>query len=310
MHPTKARPCVSSELVHELSRSQAQLTTLYNNREEGTVWPFRHLVLASKIPDVYSLGGDLELFKECRDTNDRERLRAYAYSCIQLIYNNINNLDLPITMMALVQGQALGGGFETALSCDVIVAEKSAVMGFPEILFNLFPGMGAYNLLERRIGPSLAERIILSGSVYEAEELYDMGIVDVLAEDGEGEAAVERYLMSHNQSHNTIRAMKKIRQIVHPISYDHLREIVDIWVDSAMSLCEKDMAKLERLLHVQESFLYKQVLSGRYDQKVSRRGDWRKITNVEFPLVTHLGESVKRDRRRSSRRHEETVGSE
>ena len=51
-----------------------------------------------------------------------------------------------------MQGECLGGGFEAALSSDVIVAEKSARFGFPEILFNLFPGMGAYSFLERKIG--------------------------------------------------------------------------------------------------------------------------------------------------------------
>ena len=161
-------------------------------------------------------------------------------------------LDLPVTTFSLVQGQALGGGFETALSCDVIIAERSSQMGFPEIMFNLFPGMGAYNLLARRIGASLAERIILSGKTYSAVELYDMGIVDVLAEDGEGVQAVENYLKSHNRSHNTIRAMKQIRQIVHPITMQNLYDIVDIWVDAAMKFSEKDLAKMERLLHLQK----------------------------------------------------------
>ena len=65
-------------------------------------------------------------------------------------------------------------------------------MGLPEILFNLFPGMGAYSLLARRIGLRAAEELILSGKVLPAAKLHEMGIVDVLAKDGEGEAAVTR----------------------------------------------------------------------------------------------------------------------
>ena len=307
MHPTTPRPCVSIELMDELSQLQKQLTATYNAQSKGDVWPFRHLILASRIPGIYSLGGDLELFKQCIRNNDRATLKAYAHQSIDLLYNNINNLDLPITMIGLIQGQALGGGFETALSCDVIVAERSTVMGFPEILFNLFPGMGAYNLLARRIGPSIAERIILSGSVYDAEELYDMGIVDILAEDGDGEQAVERYLNSHNQSHNTIRAMKKIRQIVHPITHQNLIDIVDIWVDAAMTLCDKDLAKLDRLLHVQTELRNRQEPGYEQTTKVERRGDWRKIADIEFPLITHLGESVLENRRQAPRREVDEV---
>ena len=87
-----------------------------------------------------------------------------------------------------MQGDALGGGFEAALSASVIVAEESARMGFPEILFNLFPGMGAYSFLSRKIGRRAAEEMIVSGTIYGARQLFDLGVVDVLTPDGTGEA--------------------------------------------------------------------------------------------------------------------------
>ncbi len=301
MHPTP-RPCINTQILDEVALLQAQLTTTYNNQSSDSIWPFRHLILASKIPGIYSLGGDLELFKHCINNNDKERLKNYAHKCINLLHQNINNLELPITMIALIQGQALGGGLETALSCDIIIAERGSQMGFPEILFNLFPGMGAYNLLARRIGPSLAERVILSGKIYSAEEFYEMGIVDVLAGKGEGEETVEKYLGSHNQSHNTIRAMKKIRQLVHPVTHKNLSEIVDIWVDAAMGLSKKDMVKLERLLHVQKGLKDYRSDAANRSEKMPRRGDWRKIDDVEFPLTTHLGENISHNRRQTSRR--------
>ena len=301
MHP-EPRPCLNTTLIDELVLLQQQLTTIYKTQHSDTVWPFRHLILASKTPGVYNLGGDLDLFKKCIVNKDEETLRDYAYKCTNLVLRNINNLDLPITMVSLVQGQALGGGFETALSCDVIIAERSAQMGFPEILFNLFPGMGAYNLLARRIGTALAERIILSGKTYTASELYDMGVIDVLAEDGEGVQAVENYLKSHNQSHHTIRAMKQIRQIVHPVTKQNLHDIVDIWIDAAMDLSEKDLAKMERLLHIQKDLKDSNIIKKKNTELISRRGDWRKITDVEFPLVTHLGENVAQNRRKNTSR--------
>lgn len=302
------RPCLNAVLIDELVRLQKQLTSTYKNQHPDTVWPFRHLILASKIPNIYNLGGDLELFRHYIINNEEEKLRDYAYKCINLLHRNIDNLDLPITMISLVQGQALGGGFEAALSCDVIIAERNAQLGFPEIMFNLFPGMGAYNLLTRRVGAALAERIILSGKTYNASELYEMGLIDVLADDGEGVQATADYLRSHNQSHNTIRSMKRIRQMVHPISQRSLYDIVDIWVEAAMDLSKKDLAKMERLLHLQ-----KDQKSSKFMREnaavVTRRGDWRKVEAEKFPLVTHLGERVLYNRRVSDCRRSVTADS-
>lgn len=296
------RPCLNTTLIDELFLLQQQLTTTYNKQQAGTVWPFRHLILASNIPGIYNLGGDLGLFKQYITQGDDDKLRDYAYKTIDLLVRNINNLDLPITTVSLVQGQALGGGFETALSCDTIIAERSSQLGFPEILFNLFPGMGAYNLLARRIGSALAERIILSGETYTAAELYDMGVVDVLAEDGQGIQATKDYMKSHNQSHNTIRSMKKIRQIVHPITRQTLYDIVDIWVEAAMDLSEKDLTKMDRLLQLQKDMKNSKAIRENKTQLIPRHGEWRKITGVEFPLITHLGENVSHNRRKNDGR--------
>ena len=301
MQPTP-RPCMNTVLIDELLLLHQQLATTYKNPHPDTIWPFRYFILASRIPGIYSLGGDLRLFRQYILNREEKELRNYAHKCIDLLHNNINNLELPITTVSLVQGQALGGGFEIALSCDVIIAERSSQMGFPEIIFNLFPGMGAYNLLSRRIGSALAERIILSGNTYSASELFDMGIVDVLAEDGEGEQATEDYLKSHNQSHNTIRSSKKIRQIVHPITHQILVDIVDIWVEAAMDLSEKDLTKMERLLYLQEIQKNSKDLNDQCFNKINRRNDWRKNNNMSFPLKTHLGETVSYNRRRSERR--------
>jgi DSF synthase len=296
---------MNNKLIDELVQLQQQITDTYQNQNPDAIWPFRHLILASKIPGIYNLGGDLELIKKFIENSDEENLRDYAYKATNLIHRNINNLDLPITMVSLVQGQALGAGFEAALSCDVIIAERDSKLGFPEILFNMFPGMGAYNLLARRIGSALAERIILSGKTYSAEELYEMGVIDVIAENGEGVRATENYLNSHNQSHNTIRSMKKIRQIVHPITQQELFDIVDIWMEAAMQLSKKDLSKMERLLFLQTQSKDSVAIKSNDDSLTPRRGEWRKIKDVTFPLTTHLGESVTRNRRKSGGRRQD-----
>jgi len=293
---------MNARLLDELLELQHKLTNTYKTQHPDTIWPFRHLVLASKIPGIYNLGGDLNLINKYIKEKNEVKLREYASKAISLLHQNINNLDLLITMVSLVQGQALGSGFEAALSCDVIIAERSSQLGFPEILFNMFPGMGAYNLLTRRIGSALAERIILSGKTYSAGELYDMGVIDVLAEDGDGVQAVEKYLNSHNQSHNTIRSIKKIRQIVHPITEKNLTDIVEIWIEAALDLSDKDLAKMERLLYLQKDLKDSKVIKEQNNILTPRRGDWRKISDVSFPLITHLGENVTRNRRKKDSR--------
>ncbi len=99
-----------------------------------------------------------------------------------------------MTTIALVKGNAMGGDMEAALSANVLVTEKLVKMGLPEVMFNIFPGMGAYQFLNRRLSPVAAEKMILSGKTYTAEDLYEMGVIDVLADEGKGEQAVKDYI--------------------------------------------------------------------------------------------------------------------
>jgi DSF synthase len=209
--------------------------------------PLRYLVVGSHIPGIFNLGGDLSLFAALIRSGDRNALHAYARSCIDVIHNNAVAYELPIVTIAMVQGDALGGGFEAALSCNVIVAERSAKFGLPEILFNLFPGMGAYNFLSRRLGVGGAEKMILSGKVYDAEELHALGIVDILVDDGQAPAAIRSYVARHSRRHNSEHAVYRARQAVHPIRYEELCDVGDVWVETALRLSEADLRKMERI---------------------------------------------------------------
>src|SRR5256714_7703604 len=163
----------------------------------GQMAKARYYVLASRTPQVFNLGGDLALFVLLIKARDRDALAHYSRLCIDNMYARIQNYQSStMATISLVQGDALGGGFECAMSSDVIVAEESAQLGLPEILFNLFPGMGAYSLLSRRIGARAAEELILSGRVLPAATLHEMGILDVVAPNGEGETAVSELIAS------------------------------------------------------------------------------------------------------------------
>ncbi|MTI16482.1 enoyl-CoA hydratase [Rhodobacteraceae bacterium RKSG542] len=246
------RPSFTPELLRDLAGAQRIITRLFDTFSQSMATPIRHLVVGSKVPNVYNLGGDLGLFIKHIEKQDRSGLTAYAISCIDVIHQNYVSMDRPINTVALVQGDALGGGFETALSCDVIIAEKKAKFGLPEVLFNLFPGMGAYSFLARRLDGYQAEKMIMSGKLYTAEELFEMGIVDVLAENGEGRAAATEYVNRNSKKYNAHSAIYRAGRIVQPVTYDELKEVVEVWVEAALQLTDSDMKKMLRLTKAQD----------------------------------------------------------
>lgn len=252
MNP-RPRPCYNPDLLAELKKFENVVERINRaESERGRDLPIRYSVLASKVPGVFNLGGDLDLFLRHIREGNRDGLRLYARACIDVLYTNIVSFNVPITTISLVQGDALGGGFEAALSSNVLVAERSAQFGFPEVLFNLFPGMGAYSLLARRIDAARAERIISSGNTYSAAQLHDMGIVDVLAEDGEGEAAVYDFIARHSRRRNSYQALLNVRRRILPVTLDELMDVTEIWVEAAMALGAKEIRLMERLLKAQD----------------------------------------------------------
>lgn len=242
------RPCFSPRLLREARRFQMDLVT---DIDRGDGPPVKYVVLASRVPGVFNLGGDLDLFQRLIDAGDEEGLRAYALACLDIMYPFATGLERGVTTLSLVQGDALGGGFESALSAQVLIAERSARMGLPEILFNLFPGMGAASLLSRKLDPARAEALIRSGKVFSAEELYAMGVVDRLVDDGQGERAVYDYIRDEERHGNGYRALRQAMSRVNPLTYGELVDIAEIWVQAALRLERRDLRMMQRLVSKQ-----------------------------------------------------------
>ena len=196
---------------------------------------------------------DLNLFTRMIEAQDREGLLNYGHACISVLYRNYIGHGLPITTISLIQGECLGGGFEAALSSDVLIAEESARFGFPEILFNLFPGMGAYSFLERKIGARKTEELISSGKIYSADDMLQMGLVHNIVADGEGEAAVGNYIRARRHKRSGIAGLAAARRAVERLEYDELSRIVEIWVDTALRLSGRDLKLMQRLVSRQNN---------------------------------------------------------
>ena len=213
--------------------------------------PLRYLVLGSRSQDVFCFGGDLDLFQKLIRSKDKAALVEYGHRCCAILERNARSLDIPMLTIGLVQGAALGGGFEALLSFDHLIAERHSTFGLPEIMFGLYPGMGAHAFLSRKLGTAMAERIILSNKTYTAQEMYDLGIVHQLVEPGEGESAVREFIKKSERRHAGLIGARKATNRVWPIGLDELNEITELWAETALQLSETDLKVMGRLVAAQ-----------------------------------------------------------
>jgi DSF synthase len=247
------RPCFTNTVLREAQAIQHMVAGFFGDRSAAAP-PVRYVVLGSRVPGVWNLGADLDLLAMLVRNRDRAMLRRYAHACCEVAYANATGLgfDLPVVSVSLVQGDSLGSGFETALSSDLVIAERGATFGLPEILFNLFPGMGAYTFLSRRIAPGLAERLIMSGEIYSAEQLHAMGVVDVLAAEGQGVSALYDFVGRGGRRHAAQLALYRARRLTRPLNFEEMAKIADLWVEAASTLDEAGLRKMHRLMDAQE----------------------------------------------------------
>ena len=244
----KARPSFTLPMLRDFEHWQ----TLISANFGADLVPLNYLILGSRSPGVFCFGGDLELFARLIRERDREGLRAYGNRCVDILNRNIHALGLPMETIGLVQGQALGGGFEALLSFDFIIAEKGATFGLPEVMFGLFPGLGAHPILSRKLGTAMADRMILDNRTYSAEQMYEMGIVHRLAEPGEGVATVREFMAKSGRHVAGLVNSRKAMRAAAPIEMAEFYRIVDLWADAALQLHEQDLKLMQRLTSAQE----------------------------------------------------------
>ncbi|HZR03221.1 MAG TPA: crotonase/enoyl-CoA hydratase family protein [Burkholderiales bacterium] len=243
------RPSFNPDLLQDLSGYCRFITDTGGTIDcLGEESPVEYTVLSSGVPGVFNLGGDLDLFSQLIEQHDAEALLRYGKACIDVLYRNYIGHGLPITTISLVQGECLGGGFEAALSSDIVIAERHARFGFPEILFNLFPGMGAYSFLDRRVGKKTTEELLLSGKIYSADDMLSMGVIDCVVDSGRGEEEVHALVKRQTRCRNGIQAIAATRRRVRGISKDELIDVVTLWVEAAMRLTTRDMKLMQRLV--------------------------------------------------------------
>lgn len=169
----KAMNAVSTEMARSVAAACSEL-----GGDSGV----RVVVVTSTHERAFCVGADL---KERNSFSDAELLRQRPVA--RGAYTGV--LELPVPTIAAVHGFALGGGFELALACDLIVVDGTAVVGLPEVSVGVIPGGGGTQLLPRRVGAARAAELIFTARRVEAEEAYRLGLVDQLVPVGEDRAA-------------------------------------------------------------------------------------------------------------------------
>lgn len=171
------RPKAMNAVSTEMARAITAACTELSEAED-----VRAVVLTSTHERAFCVGADL---KERNSFTDAELLQQRPVA--RAAYTGV--LELPVPTIAAVHGFALGGGFELALSCDVIVADTTALVGLPEASVGVIPGGGGTQLLPRRVGAARAAELIFSARRVEAAEAQRLGLVDELVAEGEDRGA-------------------------------------------------------------------------------------------------------------------------
>lgn len=238
-------PSFSEQLLRDLELGSHMIQRYFEDAKDR---PLKYSVLRSGARGAFNVGGDLGLFQHAIASKNHDLLARYARSAVSVIHRNYSAHGLKgVTSIALLEGDALGGGLECALSCDVVIAERHVKAGFPEVLFNMFPGMGGISFLTRRVGRKTTDQLVRTGRLFSAEELLALGVIDEIAESGEGVRAVERLLRRREHQYAAHTAMNAVDRLLHPVTAEELGEVVKMWVESAMSLDPRSLDWMKRL---------------------------------------------------------------
>jgi enoyl-CoA hydratase/carnithine racemase len=190
----------------------------------------RALIIHSQLPAGFSAGADLrELYRRLQPLSNTERV-AGVRGFLDRIHRVYNLIDAsPLITVAAVHGAVFGGGFELALTCDLIVADRSARFCFPELRLGLIPGFGGIPRLKRDLGNGVIRDLLFTGRSISAAKAAAVGLVSQLA--GEGQALrVARGIAAQIIKVDRPATMAA-KQFAKPIPYQELRQEIEIFCE-------------------------------------------------------------------------------
>jgi enoyl-CoA hydratase/carnithine racemase len=217
-------PCneIGSLTLDELERFAAILDDV-NDKAHA-------LIIYSEVKAGFCAGADLrELFQRSQELEMREAVNGVR-DYLERIHRVLNTIDAsPLTTIAAVHGVTFGGGFELALVCDLIIADKMARFCFPELRLGLIPGFGGIPRLKRDLGNAVVRDLLLTGRSFNATKLQQVGLISQVVAEGEAlrVARATASQLGKFDRRTTIAAKKFIK----PIPYEELRREIDIFCE-------------------------------------------------------------------------------
>jgi enoyl-CoA hydratase len=217
-------PCneIGSQMLGDLERFADSLAAMQKEAHA--------LIVFSARKEGFCAGADLrELFHRSQAAPPRERL-AGVRDFLERIHRVMNTIDAaPLTTIAAVHGVTFGGGFELALTCDLIVADKIARFCFPELRLGLIPGFGGIPRLKRDLGNAIVRDLLLTGRSINAVKAQSVGLVSQIA--GEGDALrVARATAAQAGKFDRDTAIAA-KRFIKPIPREELRREIEIFCE-------------------------------------------------------------------------------
>lgn len=217
-------PCneIGSTTLEELERFIEALEEVHGEASA--------LIIYSTLECGFSAGADLrELYHRSQEVAATERVTGVR-DFLERIHRVMNAIDrAPLTTIAATHGVVFGGGFELALVCDLIIADKMARFCFPELRLGLIPGFGGIPRLKRDLGNGIVRDLLLTGRSINAAKALSVGLVSQLAAEGEA-LKVARFTAAQVAKFDRATSAAA-KQFIKPIPYEELLREIEIFCD-------------------------------------------------------------------------------
>ncbi len=217
-------PCneLGSESLAELENFAAALESMQAEAHA--------LIIHSEMKPGFCAGADLRELYHRSQGMEKAAAAEGVRDFLERIHRVLNLIDAaPLTTIAAVHGVTFGGGFELALACDLIIADKMARFCFPELRLGLIPGFGGIPRLKRDLGNAVVRDLLLTGRSFNASKAQQIGLVSQVVGEGEALRAARATAAQLGKfDRGTAAAAKKF---IKPVPHDELRLEIDIFCE-------------------------------------------------------------------------------
>jgi enoyl-CoA hydratase len=215
-------PCneIGSLTLEELEKFASALEIMQGNAHA--------LILYSTLKSGFCAGADLrELYRGAQGMGKQAASRGVR-EFLERVHKVMNAIDgAPLTTIAALNGITFGGGFELALVCDLIIADKMARFCFPELRLGLIPGFGGIPRLKRDLGNAVVRDLLLTGRSINAAKAQQVGLVSQVVGEGESLRAARSTAAQLGKFDRSTAISAK--QFIKSIPYEELRREIDIF---------------------------------------------------------------------------------